>query len=281
MRKRIAFVDYNLENFHANKYLELLRGDVAGRGFEVSVCTGMQKNECKEWARKNNVPYVDEIQDIADNCDYIMVLAPSNPEVHLELAEQVLPLKKVTYIDKTFAPDTKTAEKIFALADQHRVPVTTSSALRYTDEVHGYADKVGRANIRHMQAWGPGRTFEEYGIHPTEMVISVMGPEVEKVMVVTPEPHVHLVLLLSGGRTADIFVYTGGYACPYAAMLTTHKETSYQAVNAGTIFKNQVNAILDFFETGKENIDRRETLVIRRILDCGTDPAARQVFVEL
>ena len=34
-RKRIGFVDYQLDNFHANIYLRALRGPLTDRGYDV------------------------------------------------------------------------------------------------------------------------------------------------------------------------------------------------------------------------------------------------------
>jgi hypothetical protein len=39
--------------------------------------------------------------------------------------------------------------------------------------------------------------------------------------------------------------------------------------------------VLEMFESKKPNIDRRETLIIRRILDAAEDPEALKRFVQL
>jgi hypothetical protein len=53
-----------------------------------------------------------------------------------------LPLKsgKLVYVDKTFAPDKATAERIFAIADAHGTKCYSSSALRFATEL-GEIDK--------------------------------------------------------------------------------------------------------------------------------------------
>jgi len=278
MGGRIGYVDYNLENFHANKYLELLRGPMADRGFEVSACTGMVEEPSRAWAEENGIPYVDAAGDMADRVDYMMVLAPSNPEVHLDLAKETLPLGKPTYIDKTFAPDLATAERIFALADDLLVPVITSSALRFADEVNAYVEEVGQENLLHMQAWGGGGSFGEYAIHPLEMVISAMGPEVVRMMRLGDEEKSQLDLVFSGGRTASIYVYTKT-RCPFQAMMTTREETTYLPIQSGTYFDNLLDHILTFYAAGEETIDRRESLVIRQILDCAESGESKERFV--
>jgi predicted dehydrogenase len=93
-----------------------------------------------------------EPAQLNERVDCYMVLAPSNPEKHVELCQRVFQFGKPTYVDKTFAPDLATAKTIFELADKHGVAVQTTSALRYTN-VPGARE--GR-KVQHMTAWGAG-----------------------------------------------------------------------------------------------------------------------------
>jgi hypothetical protein len=52
-------------------------------------------------------------------------------------------------------------------------------------------------------------------------------------------------------------------------------------VDDSKIFVNNAAAILDFFEAKKPNIDPRESLMIRRILDVAEDPGVTKGFVRL
>ena len=104
MSQRIGFVDFNLDNFHADVYLKLLRQDLRERGFAVAGATALQIEESRAWALKNQIPYYSSVAELDDHVDFYAVLAPSNPEVHEELCRQVLPFAKPTYVDKTFAP---------------------------------------------------------------------------------------------------------------------------------------------------------------------------------
>ena len=277
--KRIGFVDYNLENFHSNVYLKLLRNELKHRGFIVAGCTGMRPRAGRTWAEANDVPYFPDAAGLNEAVDYFMVLAPSTPETHLELCRQVFPFGKPTYVDKTFAPDLRTARRIFALADRHRVPMQTTSALRYT-EVQDYVEEVGRGQVRHMVTWGGGRSFAEYAIHPLELAVSCMGPSVHRVMRRGAGKQSQLLLDLSGGRTAVVNVYTGA-STPYAASVTTAAATRHFQVDSGRIFLNTADAVLDLFELGEPGIDRKETLIIRRILDVAGQKRALSGFVRL
>jgi predicted dehydrogenase len=277
--KRIGFVDFQLENYHANVFLEALRNDLKWREFDVAGCTAMDEAGGRTWAQKNEVPYYATPAELNKAVDFYMVLAPSNPEVHLALCKMVLPFKKPAYVDKTFAPDLKTAKKIFSLAAKYKAKIQTTSALRYTN-VQAHVAEMGQALVRHMVAWGPGRSFGEYAIHPVEMVVSCMGPKAVRLMRRGGEPESQLLIDFTQGRTAVVNVYTGSET-PFAASVTTEKGTRIVEVDTSKIFRDNAAAILDFFETGKPGVDKAETLMIRTILDAAENPRAKKGFVKL
>lgn len=272
--KRIGFVDDNLDNFHSRTYLRILRNELKNRGFEVAGATALQSDSSRKWANENDVPYFNTVKELNEAVDYFAVLAPSNPQTHLGLCQQVLPFGKTTFVDKTFAPDAATAEKIFALADKHKVAVQTSSALRYT----AVQKQVEGNDLRHMISWGGGSNFDEYVIHPLELVISCMGYEVTSIMRRGDEPYSQLLLNFSGDRTAVVNVYTKTRT-PYAASITTRKETKYLPVDTKQLFVTAAGGILDFFSAGKPLVDRRETMTIMRIIDIARDPISKTKFV--
>ena len=278
---RIGFVDYKLENFHANVFLKAFRNQLKNRGATVSGCHALDEEDGRAWAKKNDVPYFDDPTQLNGTVDAYMVLAPSNPEKHLELCQRVFQFGKPTYVDKTFAPDLATAQTIFDLADKHNVPVQTTSALRYTN-VQAHAK--GRT-VRHMTAWGGGSSFEEYAIHPVEMVISVMGPKVASLLRRGDAKYAQLLLNFEADgakvvRTATVNVYaTEG--TPFAAAVTDEKGTKLIEVETSRLFIDTAAAVLDFFESGKPNIDRAESLAVRRILDAAAKPESRERFTPL
>src|SRR5688572_5054378 len=275
--KRIGFVDYKLDNYHANVFLSAVREKLKDRGFTVDGCWALDAESGKTWAAKKNVKWFDSTEALNEHVDAYMILAPSNPETHLDLARRALPFGKATYIDKTFAPDLKTAKEIFELADQHRTPVQTSSALRYTNVQEKVAE-LGPENLKHMTAFGGGSSFGEYAIHPVEMVISCMGPDATSLMRRGTGKHAQLLVNFTGERTATVNVYTEGDT-PFAATLTTPKSTQWAPVDTSSLFVDTAAAILDFFEKGQPTIDRAESLTIRRILDAAEDPKATREFI--
>ena len=278
--KRIAFVDYKLDNFHANVYLKAFRTTLKDRGYDVVGCHALDQQGGKAWGEKNHVPYFDDVLKLNEACDVYCVLAPSNPEVHLDLCRRVLPFGKTTYVDKTFAPDLATAEQIFELADQHRTPVQTTSALRYTAVQEKAKQLGGQGALKHVTAFGGGSSFAEYAIHPVEMVVSLLGAGVESLMRRGGDPYSQLLLNFAGGRTATVNVYTHGET-PFMAALTTEKHTESVAVDGATLFTNMAGALLDFFDAGKPQIERAESLAVRKILDAAAKPEAMKGFIKV
>ena len=277
--RRIGFVDLNLDNYHANVFLKALRDPLESRGFVVAGATGTKAAESRAWAEKNQVPYFDNDASLNAAVDFFMVLAPSNPEVHLELCRRILPFRKPTYVDKTFAPDLATARKIFALADEHGTPMQTGSSLRYTnvqDEVRNAAP----AKVEHMITWGGGGSFDEYAIHPLELLISVMGHQATGLMRRGMPERAQLLIEFTNGRTGVVNVFPKTNT-PFAASFTTDKATRHIEVDSSKIFINNQAANLDFFTTGKPNVDRRESLTVMALLDAARDPRALKGFVPL
>jgi len=280
MLGRIGFVDNKLENFHANVFLKAYRNQLKDRGWTVAGCHALDAADGRAWAKKNDVPYFDTPIAMNEHVDAYMILAPSNPERHLPLAEQIFPFAKPTYVDKTFAPDVETARKIFDLADRHKTPVQTTSALRYTNVQDWVKKAGGTAAVKHMVAWGGGSSFGEYAIHPVELLVSCMGASAEALMRRGTDEHAQLLINFVNGRTGVANFYTQGDT-PFAAAVTTPKETTVITVDASKIFVNNAAAVLELFESGKPNVDREETIIIRQILDAAEDEAARKKFVAL
>jgi len=280
MPGRIGFVDNKLENFHANVFLKAYRNELKDRGWHVAGCYALDVENGRAWATKNDVPFFDSAAKLNDHVDAYMILAPSNPELHLPLAEKIFLFGKPTYVDKTFAPDVATARRIFDLADQHKTPIQTTSALRYTNVQEFVNKSGGSAAVKHMVAWGGGSSFADYAIHPVELIVSCMGAAAQAVMRRGTEEHSQLLINFSNGRTGVANVYTKGNT-PYVAAVTTEKVTEVITVDVSKIFVNNAAAVLELFESRKPNIDREETMAIRRILDVAADPAPKTAFVTL
>lgn len=207
-----------------------------------------------------------------------MVLAPSDPQLHLEMCEQVLPFQKATFVDKTFAPDRGSAARIHALADRHGTAVQSSSVLRYTSvqEIVEASDPP----VQNLYVWCGGASVEEYLIHPVELVVSCLGADATDMMHLGDDSHPQFVLKFSRGRVA-IIDFTVGVDVPYSVAVTTPQSTQFECVDMSTLFLNGLSGMLDFFDAAEPQIERVETMLVRTILDVAASPAERNCFRSL
>ena len=68
---------------------------------------------------------------------------------------------------------------------------------------------------------------------------------------------------------------------PFSASISTSKGTTHHLVDTSEFFSNGLSAILDFFEAGKPNIDRNESVTLMKLLDAARTPEALESFVSL
>lgn len=260
--KRIAFIDHQIDNFHANTFARLL-GEQADE-FKLTAVYSTQQENLETWAAKNQVTPVASIAELADHADCLMVLAPSNPEVHHVLCREAFSLGKTTYVDKTFAPDAATAKEIFAEALRCHVPVSTSSVLRYT-EVQEYCRDKG--TVLHLETWAASSNFDEYLIHPVEHVVSIMGTEADDIRLEGTDARWKIDLSFPEGRSATIHFYGGTHACPFFTIVRHAERTQPVLIDNKQLFRAGLQGILNFFKDPRSAVAEEETLAIMRIRD--------------
>lgn len=276
--KRIGFVDYSLDNYHAEVYLKAFRGALAGRGYEVVGATALDAEASRAWAEERSLPYFENVESLAPHVDCFIVLAPSDPEHHLPMCQEVFPYGKPTFVDKTFAPDEATARAIFAFADEHGTAIQTTSALR-TTAVQAFVRDLP-SPVQSLVVFSSGTSFEEYGIHPVELAISCLGPDAQRVMRMGSARHPQWLLQFSDDRTA-LIDFNPEVEIPFSAIVSTQQGHEQIEVDGATLFLDAAASILDFFDAGRPLIDRRESLMVRKILDVAMSDDAGEAFVEL
>ena len=182
--KKIGFVDLYISEWHANNYPAWLKAAAKKLSLSYELAYAYAEEDISpvdgrstdEWCKAFGAVKCDTIDELCEKSDAIIILAPSNPEAHLHLAEAVLKHKKPTYIDKTFAPDYKTAREIYAIGEKYGTPFFSSSALRYAAEL---SDKCGASDVA---LTGGGSNFPEYSIHMIEMLVKTLGLGAQSVL---------------------------------------------------------------------------------------------------
>lgn len=261
--KTIGFVDYYLSEWHANNYPVWIREicEKTGKKFcvkyawaekEVSPVDG---KTTEEWCKTFGAEKCASIEELCEKSDYILVLAPSNPETHLRLAEKVLPFGKRTYIDKTFAPDFATSEKIFDIAKRYNTPFFSTSALRYATELNSL---IGSDKII---VTGGGGNFEEYIIHQIEPAVKVLQAKAASVSAQKQGKQIICRVEFEGGRQATMLY---GETMPFTVCTEKNGVSAYAALNSD-YFRALIADILRFFESGEVSFDTEQTKEVMRI----------------
>ena len=265
--KKIGFVDYYISEWHANNYPTWMKDACEKLGYEFEVAYAwaeMDKSPLDgvttaEWCEKNGVQKCDTIEELCEKSDVIVVLAPSNPETHLRLAEKVLKYGKRTYIDKTFAPDYATAAKIFEAGKAGNAPFFSTSALRYADELEYYGTL---SDVKSVIITGPGGSFEEYIIHQVEMLVKICQKKPVKCKVETVGLTSEGTVMYEDGTRAKL-IYSPRY--PFTVYADDGVESGEQKPVVSGYFTTLMEEILKFFETGDLPFDSQQTLDCMKI----------------
>lgn len=264
--KKIGFVDYYISEWHANNYPEWIKqaNENLGTDYLVSYAWAEENlspvygETTDEWCARMGVTRCDTIAELCEKSDVIIVLAPSNPEKHLQYAKEVLPFGKRTYIDKTFAPNLKTAEEIFKIAEQCGTPFFSTSAMRFADELN----KLKGANNLIITAGGGN--FPEYMIHPVEMTVKLLEDSVKKVKVEKLGEQRICHAETENGKRASI-VYS---PLEVTSINCETKEGDYTHIDISSeFFIKLIEEIIKFFDTGLLPFDIKQTLEVMRFRD--------------
>lgn len=261
--KKIGFVDYYISEWHANNYPAWIKDACKRLALDYTVAYAWAEKDdspvdgrsTAEWCKEFGVERCESIEELCRKSDVIIILAPSNPETHLRLADKVLPFGKRTYIDKTFAPDYATSEKIFAIAEKHKTPFFSTSALRCASELDAL---VGSDKII---TTGGGGNFEEYIIHQIEPTVKILQATAKSASVRIQGKQAVCAVEFAGGKQATMCY---GETMPFTVCAEKAGESNYAALNSD-FFRALIEDILRFFESGKAPFDTNETREVMRI----------------
>lgn len=268
---KIGFIDYYLDEWHANYYPEKLRKISNG---EIQVAYAFAEIDSPkgglttdQWCEKYGVQRCNSIEELTELSDGIVVLSPDNCERHEALCKIPLASGKPCYVDKAFAPDKASAERIFKNAEDHNTPCYSSSALRYAAE---FKDIDKRA-IEAISSWGPAvgdkYGYEIYSIHQLEPVLMLMDTAAEKVMItVSGDNYYNMNIIFKDGRTAVISGFIKG--SPYMMNIASCTQNSVVKVESD-FFGCFLEELVRFFKTKEVLVDHETTINIMAVREAG------------
>lgn len=208
------------------------------------------------WCSAHSIQKSSTLAELCEKSGYILVLAPANPEKHLAYAEDVFKYKKHTYIDKMFAPDMQTAEKIFEFAKRYNTRFFSSSALRYAEELLDLGDAAN------LIALGGGRSMEEYIVHQIEMAVKVLEAAPVSVKVEKQGAQCICNIQFENSKNAAM-VYAD--TLPFAVCTDGDDRNSVYKPITSDYFRNLISDILRVFETWVYAFDPKQTLTVMKI----------------
>ena len=262
---KIGFIDYFLDEWHANQYPGWIEKATQGE-MKVTHAYGMIDSPrggltTDQWCEKFGVKKCDTIDEIIAACDGLIVLSPDNAEMHLTLCEKPLKSKKPVYVDKTFAPDEETAKKIFAFAEESGTPCYSTSALRYATEY----TELDKSKIRGIATWGPA-SMEIYSIHQLEPITMLMQARAKKVLYLPGNGWGTLNIEFTDGRTATMTHFEDG--APFMAQVCMEGGNKTLSANSDfwSIF---IQVLVKFFKDGQEPVPHQETLNVMAVREAG------------
>lgn len=269
---KIGFVDYYISEWHANNYPRWMQQKCNELGIDARLAFAWAELDkspldgvsTQEWCDANGCEKCETLEELCEKSDVLVILAPSDPDKHLEYAKTVLKYKKPTYIDKTFSDSLENAKKIYEIADAYGTSFFSTSALRYADEL----EEAKGALEFHVT--GGGSSVHEYIIHQIEMAVKVMGTGFEAVTCKNDGDNTVFSLERADKKVVTL-TYGEGLRFGFGARLEDGSETSQIA--RSPYFKTLMAKILQFFDSGVLPFEREQTVEAMRVRDAVLESA--------
>lgn len=221
-----------------------------------------------EEIRKWGVTIVDSIHELLNRVDAVL-LETNDGRLHLEQALPVIDAQKPLFIDKPMAASLRDAVAIFEAAEKKRVPVFSSSSLRYMEPLQAVS-RGEQGEVFGAYAWSPAiieSTHPDlfwYGIHGVETLFTAMGRGCKSVT-----------RFFTDGTDVVVGVWNDEKIGSFRGIRDGRREyggiafTSQGQVNLGPYsgYKPQLLEIARFFDTGISRIDPLETLEIMAFME--------------
>jgi hypothetical protein len=215
----------------------------------------------KTLQEKYDVKFYDRIEELCQNVDAVL-LESVDGRPHLEQVKPVLKAGKPVFIDKPMAGSLRDTITIFRLAKAAKVPVFSSSGLRFA-KANQAARNGALGKVIYAETYGPCEIEPHhpdlfwYGVHGVEALFTVMGTGCETVRRgTTTNGTIEVIGTWKGGRK-------GIYREDKQGFHGLAKGEKAEAP-AGTFdgYVPLVAAIMQFFQTGVAPVKPSETIEI-------------------
>lgn len=225
-----------------------------------------------EEIKKYGVEIVDSIKKLLSVVD-VVLLETNDGRLHFEQALEVLKARKPLFIDKPIAASLSDAAAIFKAAEKYKVPVFTSSSLRFMSNVQEVVSgKYGK--VHGAETYSPAiieKTHPDlywYGIHGVEILFAIMGPGCKSVLRFYTEDADVVV-----GTWADnrIGTFRGLRSGKTDFGGTCFSEKGIVELGPFLGYNPLLLEIIKFFQSGKAPVCASETLEILAFMDAADE----------
>ena len=180
-------------------------GAFKGGSMDIPSSANRVEEYAKTLAEKYGVKFYDSIEELCRNVDAVL-LESVDGRPHLDQVRPVLEAKKIVFVDKPMAGSLRDVRQIFRLAKEAKVPIFSSSALRFAKSTQAVKNgSIGEVN--YVETFGPCELEPHhpdlfwYGVHGTEALFTVMGAGCVSVQrQKTPEGKIEVVGTWKDGR---------------------------------------------------------------------------------
>jgi hypothetical protein len=225
-----------------------------------------------EDVKKLGIEIAGSIEELLSKSDFIL-LETNDGRPHLEQALQVIKAGKTLFIDKPVAGSLSDAIAIYETAKKYKVPVFSSSSLRYMETVQEVLQgKVGK--VLGADTYSPA-TLEKthpdlfwYGIHGVEILFTVMGKGCKEVIRVSSTNTDIVVGSWNDGRTGT---FRGTRTGTHDYGGTAYGEKGNYVLGPFKGYDNLLDQIIAFFKSGLPPVSAEETLEIYTFMEAADE----------
>ena len=207
------------------------------------------------------VEITESVDSLLDQVDAVL-LETNDGRLHLEQFLQCAKAGKPVFIDKPVAADLTDVLAIYKIAAQHKVPMFSSSSLRFSTGVqqvrNGAVGKVVGCDSYSPCSLEPTHSdLFWYGIHGVEILYTAMGTGCESVTRASTSGADVVTGVWKDGRIGTFRGLRNGKR-GYGG--TAYGEKGIQSVGGYSGYRPLVVEIVSFFKTRKAPIDPEETI---------------------
>jgi len=218
------------------------------------------------------VEITESIDQLLEKVEAVL-LTSNDGHVRLEQTLQVIRAGKPVYVDKPASASLADLVAIFDAAREHGVPIFTSSSLRYIEHADEHAAGE-HGEVLGLDTYGPASLepshpdFYWYLVHAVEILVTVMGAEVETVSRAGSEGQDVATVTYSDGRIATVRGMRDRNPGFGGTVFT--REGTYQ-LGKSRGYRPLVADAVTMFRSGEAPVPEEQCLAVYAIMDAADE----------